>query len=121
MKLQNKKVIVITNSSSYEPRAEWVGELFKSQGAQVLWVETDFIHREKVKKVRNAPDHIYIDTVPYRKNLSVTLFFHISDTFFFSFYFLMLSIFCEWTSTRVYAILSAKTLLAFASCVKKHF
>lgn len=71
MKLQNKKVIVITNSSSYEPRAEWVGELFKSQGAQVLWVETDFIHREKVKKVRNAPDHIYIDTVPYRKNLSV--------------------------------------------------
>ena len=27
----------------------------------------------------------------------------------------MLSIFCEWTSTRVYAILSAKTLLAFAS------
>ena len=67
MKLQNKKVIVITNSSSYEPRAEWVGELFKSQGAQVLWVETDFIHREKVKKVRSAPDHIYIDTVPYRK------------------------------------------------------
>ena len=71
MKLQNKKVIVITNSSSYEPKAEWVGELFKSQGAQVLWVETDFIHREKVKKVRSAPDHIYIDTVPYRKNLSV--------------------------------------------------
>mgnify|MGYP006964176286 CR=1 FL=1 len=33
----------------------------------------------------------------------------------------MLSIFCEWTSTRVYAILSAKTLLAFASCVKKQF
>ena len=45
-----KKVVVVTNSSSYEPRAEWVGELFKQQGAQVLWVETDFIHREKVKK-----------------------------------------------------------------------
>lgn len=71
MRLQNKKVIVITNSSSYEPRAEWVGELFKKQGAHVLWVETDFVHREKVKKVRSAPDHIYIDTVPYRKNLSV--------------------------------------------------
>ena len=71
MRLQNKKVIVITNSSSYEPRAEWIGELFKKQGAHVLWVETDFIHREKVKKVRSAPDHIYIDTVPYRKNLSV--------------------------------------------------
>lgn len=66
-----KKVVVVTNSSSYEPRAEWVGELFKQQGAQVLWVETDFIHREKVKKVRSAPDHMYIDTVPYRKNLSV--------------------------------------------------
>lgn len=71
MRLQGKKVIVVTNSSSYEPRAEWVGELFKQQGAQVQWVETDFIHREKVKKVRSAPDHIYIDTVPYRKNLSV--------------------------------------------------
>lgn len=57
-----KKVVVVTNSSSYEPRAEWVGELFKQQGAQVLWVETDFIHREKVKKVRSAPDHMYIDT-----------------------------------------------------------
>ena len=64
-----KKVVVVTNSSSYEPRAEWVGELFKQQGAQVLWVETDFIHREKVKKVRSAPDHMYIDTVPYRKNM----------------------------------------------------
>ena len=45
-----KKVVVVTNSSSYEPRAEWVGELFKQQGAQVLWVETDFIRREKVKR-----------------------------------------------------------------------
>ena len=50
-----------------------MGELFKQQGAQVLWVETDFIHREKVKKVRSAPDHMYIDTVPYRKNLSVSV------------------------------------------------
>ncbi len=71
MRLQGKKVVVVTNSSSYEPRAEWIGELFKQQGAQVQWIETDFIHREKVKKVRSAPDHIYIDTVPYRKNLSV--------------------------------------------------
>ena len=46
------------------------GELFKQQGAQVLWVETDFIHRE-VKRCGVHLTICFIDTVPYRKNLSV--------------------------------------------------
>ncbi len=30
-----------------------------------------FYPQRESKKVRSAPDHMYIDTVPYRKNLSV--------------------------------------------------
>ena len=44
---QVKKVVVVTNSSSYEPRAEWVGELFKQQGAQVYGWERRILSTER--------------------------------------------------------------------------
>lgn len=68
---QVKKVILVTNSSSYEPRAELVGDFFEQCGCRVLWVESDFIHREKQKKARQQEKHVYLDTFPYQKNLSV--------------------------------------------------
>ena len=40
------RAVIVTNSSSYEPRAEKVGEFLKSCGHQVLWLESDFNHRE---------------------------------------------------------------------------
>ncbi len=65
------RAVIVTNSSSYEPRAERVGEFLKSCGHQVLWLESDFNHREKRKEERHLAGHQYIDTVPYKKNMSV--------------------------------------------------
>ena len=65
------KAVVVTSSANYEPRAEMVGKILQSFGHEVLWLESDFIHREKKKKTRRVAGHQYIDTVAYKKNMSV--------------------------------------------------
>ena len=70
--VKGKKVLIVTNSSSYEPRAERIGSYLKKQGCSVAWIQSDFIHREKEKLKREKEDHLYIDTIPYKKNLSVS-------------------------------------------------
>lgn len=65
-------VVIVTNSTSYEPRAERVAEFFRSRGHQVQLVESDFFHREKSKEIRlSKPRYYYVDTIPYKKNLSM--------------------------------------------------
>lgn len=69
--MKRKKVVIVTNSSSYEPRAEKIGKFFEAWDCDVQWLESDFIHREK-KKGRNAlKNHIYVDTISYKRNLSI--------------------------------------------------
>ena len=65
------KAVIITNSTNYEPRAEKVGLFLQRHGHQVMWLETNFNHMEKAKKKRKLADHHYIDTVPYKKNMSI--------------------------------------------------
>lgn len=64
------KIAIITNSSSYEPRAHMAADLFIRQGHQVIMILSDFIHREKVKGREAKEGSIFIDTVPYKHNLS---------------------------------------------------
>lgn len=64
------KIAIITNSTSYEPRSEKIADFFTNQGHQVSMIESDFIHREKIKGRPAAAGHIYISTIPYYKNLS---------------------------------------------------
>lgn len=66
-----KRVVIVTNSSSYEPRAERIGQYFVKNNCSVLWIESDFIHREKIKGRNKTENHIYLDTVVYRKNVSI--------------------------------------------------
>lgn len=65
------KIAVITSSSSYEPRAEMAAFFFQSRGHQVTKIQSDFIHREKVKGREKKVDTIFIDTMPYYRNLSL--------------------------------------------------
>lgn len=65
-----KKAVIATKSTNFEPRAEIVGEYLKERSIEVTYIYADFSHREKRKLNRSEPDHIYIDTFPYRKNLS---------------------------------------------------
>lgn len=61
----------MTNSTNYEPRAEKVGRFLEKHGCQVLWIEGNFSHAKKKKLKRRMANHQYIDTVPYRKNISL--------------------------------------------------
>lgn len=85
-----KKVCIITDSTSYEPRADIVAEFFKEQGYHVDMLLSDFDHRAKKKRAlskdallsteargnlnREAkhPEitRIYIKSKPYSKNIS---------------------------------------------------
>ena len=64
-------IVIVTNSVSYEPRAEKIGQYFQKLGYNVLWLESDFIHREKKKGRLPRSNHRYIETVVYKKNLSI--------------------------------------------------
>ena len=59
------KAYVITHSSTYETRAEAVGNWLKEQGADVTWVFADFDHRELKTVNRQKPDHVYLHMAPY--------------------------------------------------------
>jgi hypothetical protein len=65
------KVAVITNLSGDYDRAEAVGRFFQNQGDEVTWIFSDFFHLTKERVTEYKPDHIYIPTKPYQKNLSL--------------------------------------------------
>lgn len=69
------RIAIITNSSSYEPRMDLTVEFFQSYGHKVTRIESNFIHREKVKTDKKAENTIYIDTIPYKRNLSIRRLF----------------------------------------------
>ena len=51
------RAVIVTSSTSYEPRAEKVGHFLEACGYQVLWLESDFNHREKRKEQRQLAVH----------------------------------------------------------------
>ena len=71
-----KRVCIITDSTSYEPRADIVAGFFKEQGYHVDMLLSDFDHRAKKKRVLSSDasscgiTRTYINTRPYSKNIS---------------------------------------------------
>lgn len=64
------KIAIITNSSSYEPRVHMAADFFSRQGHQVFMILSDFIHREKIKGRPAEENSVFIDTIPYKHNMS---------------------------------------------------
>ncbi len=71
-----KKVCIITDSTSYEPRADIVAGFFEAQGYHVDMLLSDFDHRAKKKRALASDmcsceiTRTYINTRPYSKNIS---------------------------------------------------
>ena len=65
------KIAIITNSSSYEPRVDLTAAFFRNKGHQVTRIESDYVHREKIKRHCKEDETIYINTIPYKRNLSL--------------------------------------------------
>lgn len=71
-----KRMCIITDSTSYEPRADIVAGFFEAQGYHVDMLLSDFDHRAKKKRALVADTcscgiaRTYINTRPYSKNIS---------------------------------------------------
>ncbi|WP_333646097.1 hypothetical protein [Lacrimispora sp.] len=64
------RIAIVTNSSSYEPRVYMAADFFVRQGHQVFMILSDFIHREKIKGRPAKENAVFIDTIPYKRNIS---------------------------------------------------
>ena len=68
--MNSKRVAIVTNSSNYETRAELVAEYFRRAGNNVTIIVSDFNHREKQHVRREQKEYIYLNTIPYQRNIS---------------------------------------------------
>ena len=109
------RIAIITNSSSYEPRMDLTVDFFLRNGHKVTRIESDFIHREKVKIEKKAKDTIYIDTIPYKRNLSFRrLFSH------YNFAKKVYKLLNTQTYDLIYVFIPANALLKFTAIYKKN-
>ncbi|MCI8517089.1 MAG: glycosyltransferase family 4 protein [Hungatella sp.] len=65
------RAVIVTSSSSYEPRADLAADCLKKLGWQTVIISTDFVHREKKRRRESREGYRYLKTIPYQKNLSV--------------------------------------------------
>lgn len=65
------RIVVVTHSSTYESRAEAVGEFFEGKGFDVTWIFPDFDHLRKKTLKGDEEHHVYLHMMPYVSNLSV--------------------------------------------------
>lgn len=115
--LKKKRIMIVTNSTSYEPRAEKIGDFFEKRGYQVLWVESDFLHREKKKGREGKTNHLYVDTVPYKKNMSVKRLYSQYD-FAQKTYRLLNHLLKEQEADLLYVLIPANSLAPVAAKLK---
>lgn len=65
------KVTIVNCFDTYEHRVDLLHSYFKENGYEVNVIQSDFRHFQKVKRKDRKEDFIFIDTLPYYKNMSV--------------------------------------------------
>ncbi|WP_394523284.1 hypothetical protein [Lacrimispora sp. JR3] len=107
------RIAIITNSTSYEPRVDLIVAFFQRNGHNVTRIESNFIHREKVIRDKPAENTIYIDTIPYKRNLSFRrLFSH------YNFAKKVYKLLNAQMYDLIYVLIPANALLKFAAIYK---
>lgn len=66
------KAVIVNCSDTFEYRVDMIYDCLKNMGWQVEVIASDYMHIEKRKRVINKPDYIAVNTVPYKKNISLT-------------------------------------------------
>lgn len=65
------KVTIVNCFDTYEDRVDLLHSYFKENGYEVSVIQSDFRHFQKVKRQDKKEDFIFIDTLPYYKNMSI--------------------------------------------------
>jgi len=108
------RIAVITNSSSYEPRAFLTADFFTKQGHEVIMVLSDFIHREKLKRNTENDKIVYVNTISYYRNLSIRRIYSHFD-FSRKVYHLLKHMDLD----LIYVLIPANSLLKYTSLYKR--
>lgn len=65
------KAVIVSSSYSYLERVKLLKEFYQKQGYETKVLLTDFIHASKLYAEWSEEDYIFINTKPYKKNISV--------------------------------------------------
>lgn len=65
------KVTIVNCFDTYEHRVDLLHKYFKDNGHDVSVIQSDFRHFQKIKRTDKKEDFIFIDTLPYYKNMSI--------------------------------------------------
>lgn len=65
------KTVIVSSSYSYLERVKLIKEFYQKQGYETTVLLTDFIHTSKSYAEWSEKDYIFINTKPYKKNISV--------------------------------------------------
>lgn len=66
------KAVIVNCSDTFEYRVDMVYDCLKNMGWQVEVIASDYMHIEKKKRTIDKPGYIPINTIPYKKNISLT-------------------------------------------------
>ena len=65
------RAVIVSSSYSYLERVKLVKEFYDQQGYETMVLLTDYIHVSKTYAGWSEKDYIFINTKPYKKNISV--------------------------------------------------
>lgn len=65
------KVTIVNCFDTYEHRVDLLHSYFKENGYEVSVIQSDFRHFQKVKRQDKKEDFIFINALPYYKNMSI--------------------------------------------------
>lgn len=65
------KITIVNCFDTYEHRVDILHSYFKEKGDSVSVIQSNFRHFQKVKRDEKKDDFIFIDTLPYYKNMSI--------------------------------------------------
>ncbi len=65
------KYIIINSSTNFEYRVDLIYEYLTGKGNDVTVLASDFVHSEKKKRTETKHSYELINTIPYKKNLSI--------------------------------------------------
>ena len=66
------KYIIINSSTNFEYRVDLIYEYLAAKGDEITVLASDFIHSEKKKRTEAKHSYELINTIPYKKNLSIS-------------------------------------------------
>lgn len=65
------KAVIVNCSDTFEYRVDMVYDCLKNMGWQIEVIASDYMHIEKKKRVIDKADYISVNTIPYKKNISL--------------------------------------------------